>query len=156
MSWQPDPYSFTVDAFSISWSEYTNVYAFPPFSLVGPVLTKLRQDKVTGIIVIPYWTTQYWFPMMLEMLTEHPLLLPNQKDTIQLPFRKDAIHPMYPKMRMLAVRLSGLDSEVLDYQDVESIILSSWRQTTRTRYESILRRWKAFCVKGKIIPIIQL
>ena len=112
VSWQPDPYSFAVDAFSISWSEYTNVYAFPPFSLVGPVLTKLRQGKVTGIIVIPYWTTQYWFPMMLEMLTEHPLLLPNQKDTIQLPFRKDAIHPLYPKMRMLAVRLSGLDSEV--------------------------------------------
>ena len=97
VSWQPDPYSFAVDAFSISWSEYTNVYAFPPFSLVGPVLTKLRQDKVTGIIVIPYWTTQYWFPMMLEMLTEHPLLLPNQKDTIQLPFRKDVIHPLYPK-----------------------------------------------------------
>ena len=47
VSWQPDPYSFAVDAFSISWSEYTNVYAFPPFSLVGPVLTKLRQDKVT-------------------------------------------------------------------------------------------------------------
>ena len=55
--WQPDQYSFAVDAFSISWSAYTNVYAFPPFSLVGPVLTKLRQDKATGIIVIFYWTT---------------------------------------------------------------------------------------------------
>ena len=43
VSWQPDPYSFAVDGFNISWSAYTNVYAFPPFSLVGPVLTKLRQ-----------------------------------------------------------------------------------------------------------------
>ena len=127
-SWQPNPYSFAVDAFSTSWSTYTNVYAFPPFSLVGPVLTKLRQDKATRNIVIPYWTTQHWFPMMLGLLIEHPLILPNQKDTIQLPFRKDAIHPLYPppppkkkinkiKQKLLAVRLSGLDSKVLDYQE---------------------------------------
>ena len=55
VSWHPDPYSLAVDAFSIPWSAYTNVYAFPPFSLVGPVL---RQDKATEIIVIPYRTTQ--------------------------------------------------------------------------------------------------
>ena len=36
-----------IDPFSISWSEL-NFYAFPPFSLIGAAIAKLRQEKFLG------------------------------------------------------------------------------------------------------------
>ena len=91
---------------------------------------------------------------MLELLIEHSLLLPNQKGTIQLSFRKDAL---YPKMIMLTVRLSGLDSKVLDYQRTLQVSFCDHgykqpEQGMSQYYEG----GKDFVLKGKIIPIIQL
>ena len=94
---------------------------------------------------------------MLELLIKHLLLLPNQKDTIQLSFRKDTIHPLYPNMIMLAVRLSGLDSNVLDYQMTLKVpfCLHGDKQPEQgmSQYHE---GGKDFVLKGKIIPIIQL
>ncbi|XP_052694156.1 uncharacterized protein LOC128172399 isoform X2 [Crassostrea angulata] len=44
ISWFPDPFAFTSDAFSISWSDF-KPYIFPPFSLIGRVLQKLEDDQ---------------------------------------------------------------------------------------------------------------
>lgn len=43
ISWFPDPFAFTSDAFFISWSDF-KPYIFPPFSLIGRVLQKLEDD----------------------------------------------------------------------------------------------------------------
>ena len=61
ISWLPNPGSLFVDAFSISWSN-SKFYAYPPFSMIGAATAKSVQDKATGIMIIPYWTTQYWYP----------------------------------------------------------------------------------------------
>lgn len=40
VSWQPEPESWKIDAFSFTWNNKF-FYAFPPFSLVGRVARKL-------------------------------------------------------------------------------------------------------------------
>ena len=64
ISWRPDPGAKAVDAFSINWSPTYN-YCFPPFSIILKVLQKTQQDKAQAIVVVPYWTTQNWFPVLL-------------------------------------------------------------------------------------------
>ena len=52
ISWHPDPYVFAVDAFSEKWA-YMTCYCFPPFSLIGKVLTKINHDQANGILIVP-------------------------------------------------------------------------------------------------------
>ena len=70
-SWQPDPGSAFVDAFSIDWSEF-NFYAFPPFNLIPRCLQKIQQDNGKGILIVPVWSTQTWFPLALQLLHSQP------------------------------------------------------------------------------------
>jgi hypothetical protein len=89
VSWKPDPYSLTVDAFTIKWS--TGFYCFPPFALILRCLRKIISDSVEGIIVVPLWTTQSWFPMFEEMLTKPYILLGPDKDLLSVGNRR---HPL--------------------------------------------------------------
>ena len=50
VSWTPDLEAVSVDAFSVSWRGKYLIYAFPPFSLMGQLLQKARQDQP-----MPYW-----------------------------------------------------------------------------------------------------
>ena len=52
VSWHSDPESFAVDAFNLPWTKL-KFYAFPPFSLVGKSISKVIQEKASGIMMIP-------------------------------------------------------------------------------------------------------
>ena len=96
ISWLPDPGFVPVDAFSTSWSNI-NFYAYPPFSMIGAALTNFVQDQATGIMIIPYWTTQYWYPTMMNLLVKEPIVLPQTKTLITLPLNLEAKHPLNQK-----------------------------------------------------------
>ena len=66
VSWKPDPGAEAVDAFSLDWNKL-KFYAFPPFCLVGRCIQKIMQDKAQGILVVPNWTTQAWFPFLKDI-----------------------------------------------------------------------------------------
>ncbi|EFN77817.1 hypothetical protein EAI_17025, partial [Harpegnathos saltator] len=66
-SWATDPNAWAIDAFSISWSTFFS-YAFPPFSMILRMLNKIVQDKARGIIVVPNWKGQAWYPMFRNLL----------------------------------------------------------------------------------------
>lgn len=70
-SWKPDPECTYVDAFSIDWSNF-NFFAFPPFSLIPRCVQNILQDKAQGILLIPEWPTQTWFPLVLQLLYSQP------------------------------------------------------------------------------------
>ena len=70
-----DPASSLVDAFSVSWSD--KVYLFPPLPLIFRVLSKFQADKVKrGVIICPYWPSQPWFPLLLDLLIDPPIIFP--------------------------------------------------------------------------------
>ena len=65
-----------MDAFSVVWSDL-KPYLSPPFSLLGKVLQKLKVEEVPRAVVItPDWPTAHWFPLLLELVIDRPLLLP--------------------------------------------------------------------------------
>ena len=66
-SWHPERNGIAIDSFSISCLKL-NLYAFPPFSLIGAAVAKFRQEQFWGIIIIPWWKTQFWFAMMVPLL----------------------------------------------------------------------------------------
>ena len=84
VSWKPDPDAEFVDAFSINWSDIY-FYAFPTFSLIPHVVTKLREDQVECILVAPIWLTQSWFTIVMDHLTQTPYIIPVDKTTLTLP-----------------------------------------------------------------------
>lgn len=103
-SWLPDPGSMFIDAFTISWTDLW-FYAFPPFSLVNRVIRKIINDRAKGIIVVPKWPMQPWYPEFerltvgnrIEFLPDHNLLLSS--------LRKP--HPLCQHLTLVAAQLSA-------------------------------------------------
>lgn len=96
----PEPSATAIDAFSISWSNL-RCYAFPPFSLLSQVLAKIRNDNALVRFIAPVWTTQNWYPMLLQLAIEHPILLP-QKDNLLTSPHSQELHPLKDSLRPAA------------------------------------------------------
>ena len=96
VSYKPDPGALAVDAFTIQWSQYL-FYAFPPFSMIMRTLQKIHRDQATGLLVVPFWPTQAWWPSLTRMLIQEPLVIPSRKNTLLLPQDPNAVHPLYTK-----------------------------------------------------------
>ena len=110
VSWRPDPEAMAIDAFSLDWREQY-FYAFPPFSLINRVLQKVEQDQSQGIIIVPMWNTQVWFPRLLHLFIDFPVTLPKGPRTLLLPFNQEKAHPLHKNLTLLACKLSGILSQ---------------------------------------------
>ena len=109
VSFRPDPEAFAVDAFSLSWQSL-DFYAFPPFSVITRVLQKVRRDRAEGIIVVPRWPTQVWWPVLQAMTVGTPILLPNKTSLLSLPRHPGTRHTLLPKMPLMLCKVSGRSS----------------------------------------------
>ena len=109
MSWKPDPLAIAVDAMSENWAGMY-FYAFPPFNMIGKVLQKIEYEGCTGIVVVPYWATQSWWPKFLSMCSECPLVLFSRDGTQRLthPWRNNT---ELPKMTLVAGRISDSNTQ---------------------------------------------
>ena len=73
-----------ISAFSLDWSTL-NFYAFPPFSVILPMLNKIQMDKARGVCVVPDWPTQGWYPLMMQMQEREPIRLKVKEGLLTLP-----------------------------------------------------------------------
>jgi hypothetical protein len=73
-SWGPQPGAVGVNAISPNWKKLSG-YAFPPFTLIFKCLEKISREKANIVLVCPVWPTQPWFPVLLELVCDVPLLL---------------------------------------------------------------------------------
>ena len=106
VAWAPDPEAKYIDAFTLDWSNFM-FYAFPPFSILGQVLRKIEYDRAKGILVLPNWQTQAWFPLLRRLLITEPLTLNWHPDLVGLPFQQEQ-HPLGKKLQLMACFLSGV------------------------------------------------
>ncbi|XP_026823727.1 uncharacterized protein LOC113561474 [Ooceraea biroi] len=104
VSWLPDPMAHAVDAFSLDWSQFY-FYAFPPFILVLRVLRKIISDGAEGILVVPRWPAQPWFPLFNRLLIGQPIHFEPDPQMLSSPFRD--FHPTWTRISLVAARLSG-------------------------------------------------
>ena len=114
VSWFPEPGAYKNDAFSFSWSCYSP-YLFPPFSLIGKVINKIIEDEVKrAVMIIPFWKSQSWFPLVMDLLISIPVRLPRHKDILTLPYNGQ-VHPLCRSLTLIAVELSADISRVRDF-----------------------------------------
>ena len=81
-------------------------YAFPPFSVIANCLQKIEQDQSTGLLLVPLWTTQPWFTLLLKLLVDHPLILP-QLDSLLFQPHSKAVHSLSKRLHLMACKVSG-------------------------------------------------
>ena len=106
VSWQPDPDSSFIDAFQMSWKGKF-IYAFPPFSMIWPVLSKIRRDQVhTALIVTPEWPTQSWYTALKKMRIQGFSVSRISSSRLSLPGTSNK-HPMGKKLKLQAVLCTG-------------------------------------------------
>lgn len=103
ISWSRDPASYAVDAFTVDWSQYF-FYAFPPFAIVLRVLRKIKDDRARGIVIVPYWPAQVWFPVFTAMLDCEPIYFQPNANLLRSLNRQP--HPIWRRITLVAGVLS--------------------------------------------------
>lgn len=92
---------------TISWKDLS-FYAFPPFSLVVKVLKKVKNDQAKGILMVPNWQGQPWFPVFHQMLIAEPFFVGPNKELLLSSTRQ--LHPLWRKLILVAGLISGKHS----------------------------------------------
>lgn len=145
VSYNPDPTASAIDAFSLDWS-VLKLYAFPPFSVIPACLSKMVSDQATGIVVLPDWPTQSWFPKVLHMMVKERVLMKARKDLLFLPSHPSEVHPLWEKTQSDGM---SIIRETLNHiglsPSAQKGVMASWRPGTSKQYDSYLRKWSCYC-----------
>ena len=106
ISFMPDAEAIAINAFHHKWEEFA--YIFPPFNLVPRVLKKIKEDQTKAVILVfPRWEGAFWFPQIYKMCLTPPLFLKHKNTLLQLSHKPGFLHPLMPKLRLMAALLSG-------------------------------------------------
>lgn len=100
----PAAEALAVDAFTISWRSL-DFYAFPPFAMILKTLVKIKRDKATGILIVPRWPSQPWFPLFMELLVDKPIVFKPNNWLLLSSCRKRS-HPQARYITLMAGRVS--------------------------------------------------
>ena len=134
-------------------------YCFMLFhpSLVARVLKKINREEATGILVVPKWTTQAWFPVLLSMLISHPREIRPHKQLLTLPLVPDSFRPLHKKLVLLAVHLSGTCCKVLAYQHrLQSLSATHGDQVLEYNTIRSCEGREGFVLGDRYIPLLPL
>ena len=80
-------------------------YAFPPFSIILRTLRKIKKEKAEGIVVVPDWPAQPWYPLFHSMLEAEPIKFKPNIDLLSSCNREP--HTLWKRLTLVAGRLSG-------------------------------------------------
>ena len=109
IAWRPDPLSQGTDEMLQDWSQ-DYLYAFPLFCLMSRILHRVGQERTPSMLLItPTWHTQPWYPSLLQISVEIPVVLPRTNSLLKDPLRKK--HPFVNNktLRLAAWKISGRD-----------------------------------------------
>ena len=139
----PDPSAMAVDAVSMSWKTlWANAY--PPPALLPRVLEKAQRDHCELILIAPHWPQAMWFPLLLGILVQPPLRIPNSPRLLS---RSDPSRSVQsPATRVGSIRdtLCTVCSRGFSV-DVASRVSRLQRESTLAIYESKWRIFTAWC-----------
>jgi len=112
----PDPRATAIDAFSFEWSS-NEYYAFPPFSIISRILQKVQHNETELLLLIaPLWPAQIWWPILIQMIVQPCLLLPDPQKILSLEHCPQKRHPL-KKMRLVCFPISGKRSKIKEFQN---------------------------------------
>lgn len=105
VSWKQESKAMFIDAFTVNWSNLF-FYAFPPFSMVLKTLRKIKSENACGIIVVPSWKNQPWFPLFEELIIDEPIIFRPNSNLLLSPCRTIR-HPQSIHLTLIAGLVSG-------------------------------------------------
>ena len=148
VSWKPDPEAECVNAFSVNWSSYTLIYAFPPFSFIGQ--TEGRQSRVD------FSDTFVGNTELVSGCSGSTDRHSNcdKSQTRYLIYHSDrqssSTHQQTTVDGMSFVRRS-FESRGISEKST-GITMASWRKSTTKQYSSYINKWVAFCHQREVSP----
>ena len=113
----PEPEAMAIDAFTLKWN-HDMLYIFPPFSLIPKILQKLQFDQGNAVLIAPIWTTQSWWPRLMNLLYQDWIQLPSPQKILRLLHKPEVRHPL-KQMRMGACPISGKHYGNGDFQMIQ-------------------------------------
>ena len=136
-SFNPDTDASCIDAFTLSWSYF---YCFPPFSCVLEVLQKIIQDKETGIMVVPMWPTQSWYPILTSLLVLPPITFPPvQESTESSCISREPSTTQKDESSYLSTIRQQLKGLGFTSRSI-AVIVASWREGTTSQYQTYFQK----------------
>ena len=153
VSWRPQSMAKFVDAFSIDWSQFF-FYAFPPFCLISRCVQKIIHDQASGILVIPRWTTQPFFTVVLSLLIDMPRVLKVSAQSLIHP-ALDSPHPLHQRLELLVCKLSGNPCKTQRFRQTllklscspgETVHTNSTKCTSTSGYSFVLKGHMIHCI----------
>ena len=160
-SWIPDPFAKHIDTFTVGLSPNKLYYAFPPFSLIARFLKKIKEDQIETILVFPFWPSQSWFPVLLNMLISPVVILRNDPLPLYLPWDPTRFHPLSAHHRktsltLLSARVSGNIVSVRAFHDQQRY----WRQgdfhiSRLSDIHQLLKNGSHFVHRDRLFPLIR-
>ena len=131
VSWRPDPLAVRTDVFTLDWGTFQG-YAFPPFTLIGRCLRQIQSQQVSHMVLVaPVWPAQSWYPLLLDLCTDFPVLIPIQEDLTQ----GARPHPL-KHLQLAGWLLSGEDTKRQTF--LKRVENSSWELGGKTQLVPIL------------------
>jgi hypothetical protein len=64
-----------VDAMKQRWKG-EKPFAYPPVSLILPTLRKIQEEEAETVLVVPMWSTQVWWPLLMERVWSWTVAFP--------------------------------------------------------------------------------
>ena len=152
-SWYPKPGSWVVNAFSILWWDINKFYAFPPFSLIGRSLAKVRQEEATGIMIVPLCSIQAWFLLMFAAsCCSSTVHTSSQRATSVTGTEKSGAPTLQAAGPFSNTYFGQTIGQYTLPASTVYVISHSWRGGTRSQYDSAIKGWRRYCIVGKINP----
>ena len=149
------PWRKTWNTLFIQWEEHY-FCAFPPFSLIATCLQKIEQEQATGVILVPFWQTQCWFTMLLHLLIDNPVFLPQMNDLLTQSHNK-ALQPLRKQLKLMACKVSGKASSSATYQRrLQQSSCSHGQMGLRNNINCTSSSRLTFVVNDRLIPTIHL
>ena len=124
-SWGLDPHATYVDVLK-SFNRRDNGYCNPPFSMIHQILNLVRSRQGTVTLIAPVWQAQPWWPDLLDLCVDFPILLPRLEDLFLPPQGSLASQkrPDVPSWEVAAWRVSFSPSARRAFQRRLSILSS--------------------------------
>lgn len=69
------------------------------------MLRKIIADKAEGVVIVPDWPTQPWFPLFKKLICSPCIYFDPDVNLLTSPFRSS--HKMHQTLRLVAAKLSG-------------------------------------------------
>ena len=69
-------------------------------------ITKIYADKATELLVVPNWSTQIWFPFLMDMLISESFIIPPSINQLELPSNMKETPPLWLKLELMGYMVS--------------------------------------------------